>query len=720
MLMPHSVPGPVSGAQDVRSALKLLTTVRGQIARGLMSAGQEVLKASLLSESWLLAALAAESFGEPSTRALSSALSGDFEPMEELVRSVERLTGLQLTRALPESTRRGRAPGDEPFPALVALVAEDDPFGLLSQALRAGRPVAVSTSFEPDAKRREDGAFYTPFPLARRLAERALRDLDAEPIPTVLDPACGAGTFLSASFDLLWQRLEARRKKHPDEIIEPIAWTVAALHGVEIDPTALTAARLAISVRAIRAERASGRIGQLALFAQSASYGPLIMDRLRLGDALGAAPESTIMGTERLRLRLLARDEPGRLPISPEPTTIVWDTSFPLRFSDDEGTYKEDGGFDLVLTNPPWVPVDRISAERREQLKRGLRTVQKRFDLFIGFVERARSVLAAGGRAALLLPRTFLSEANAERCRELLLETSSLTRIEELGLLKFDKARVDSVMLTFSARRPTETTAVEIARRGVKQPTAVLQSVFRRTPRAMFRMELAEPAAEECLRLAARSVPLGRYFCASWGARGSPVKDFHLDSPDNPLAKPMIKGDDVAPFRIRPPSRWLLYDVERLYRPARRELFEHEKIVVRKVTGGRGLVCAVDRDGHYTDDSLACVVRKGDLISIPLSARRKHRISIAPSQIEASRRYDLDFLCALLQAPVVQTYYRVQLGGGLNVFPELVESLPIPKPDQLDLPEVEELARLGRAARATGELDLIAADVLARKIFQLG
>ena len=57
----------------------------------------------------------------------------------------------------------------------------------------------------------------------------------------------------------------------------------------------------------------------------------------------------------------------------------------------------------------------------------------------------------------------------------------------------------------------------------------------------------------------------------------------------------------------------------------------------------------------------------------------RHRLSIAPSQLEPSRRYDLDLVAAVLQSPVVQSYWRVQLGGGLNVFPDLIESLPLPR-----------------------------------------
>jgi hypothetical protein len=373
----------------------------------------------------------------------------------------------------------------------------------------------------------------------------------------------------------------------------------------------------------------------------------------------------------------------------------------------------------VVLTNPPYVPVDRIPAERRASLMASLATAQRRFDLFIGFVERALTLLEPGGRATLLIPRTFLTESNAEKCRRLLLDKATIERIEALGSVTFDDARVPCVAITFVARRPNDATLVEVLREGASTPALVPQQAFLKTPKFTWRVELADSSAGEALRLAEHAVPLGKYFCASWGARGSPVSDFHLDSPSHALAKPMLKGDDVLPFRVKPSSRWLLYDTDLLYRPSRREFFEAEKLVVRKVTGAKGLVCAVDSGGHYTDDSLACVVRKADLASIPKDERQRHKLEIAPSEIEPSKGYDLHLIAGLLQSPLVQTYFRVLLGGGLNVFPEAIEALPIPRPDALNRPEAAQLSALAREAAGGKPFETELADRCARALYGL-
>ncbi len=689
------------------------------------------------ADTGLLTALAADQLDlGDGPRAIDEAAGGDFDRLSELARRVQGTTGLAMPPALAALGRERWLPGLSPKRAgetqagakpsagtahdCFASLPADDPFGALAQRLRSRQVVEVDGALlvTRNEARRDEGGYYTPHRLAKKLVARALRDF--EEVPAVLDPACGAGAFLAAAFDLLVEKLVARRRRDPSAPVEPVAWAVAALHGVETDPTALFAARLSVAVRAALAERALKGAGQLSLFGQAETYGPLIADRLRLGDALLEPPADSTSGTERLKLRLLARDEPGRLPPGAPDRAVRWDADFPLRFSDEEGAFRPAGGFDLVVTNPPFVPVDRIAPERRKKLLRSLSTAQRRFDLFIGFVERAWTVLAAGGRATLLIPRTFLTESNAERARTMLLERTVIERIEELGPVAFDGARLDCVALSFVQRRPAEAWQVALIRRRRRQPAAVPQGIFRRLPRSMLRLEVAEPAAAECLLMAERSVPLGRYFCASWGARGTPVKDFHLDRPSHPLAKPMLKGDDVTPFVLRESTRWLVYERERLYRPSHPVFFESEKLVVRKVSGRAGLVAAVDESGRYADDSVALVVRKADAASVPLAQRRRHRLRIAPHQIEPSRLYGLHFLAALLHTPLVQTYYRVQLGGGLNVFPALIEALPLPRPEAVRLDEWAELERLGCRAAGGEPFPFERADELARALFGLG
>lgn len=86
------------------------------------------------------------------------------------------------------------------------------------------------------AERRERGAHFTPRDLAAALVDRVLTPWTAtDTIPTVCDPAMGAGAFLLAAADRLATAGHAR------------AAVVAALHGADVDPDAVRVARAALA-----------------------------------------------------------------------------------------------------------------------------------------------------------------------------------------------------------------------------------------------------------------------------------------------------------------------------------------------------------------------------------------------------------------------------------------------------------------------------------------
>ncbi|HKA90913.1 MAG TPA: TaqI-like C-terminal specificity domain-containing protein [Haliangiales bacterium] len=93
----------------------------------------------------------------------------------------------------------------------------------------------------PRAHRRERGVYYTPPAVAKALVEQALAALPAPPASArILDPACGAGTFLVAAYRSLRERLPRAR---PAELL-------ARLEGMDVDADAVALANAALSAEA--------------------------------------------------------------------------------------------------------------------------------------------------------------------------------------------------------------------------------------------------------------------------------------------------------------------------------------------------------------------------------------------------------------------------------------------------------------------------------------
>src|SRR5213078_3416421 len=104
------------------------------------------------------------------------------------------------------------------------------------------------------------------------------------------------------------------------------------------------------------------------------------------------------------------------------------------------GDIVANGGFDVVLGNPPWVRGERLPRQVREALTTRYATWrparQPGFghlpDLAVAFVERALELAAPGGVAALLVPAKLASSGYAEPLRRLLARG---TRIERAAVV---------------------------------------------------------------------------------------------------------------------------------------------------------------------------------------------------------------------------------------------------------------------------------------------
>jgi predicted RNA methylase len=104
----------------------------------------------------------------------------------------------------------------------------------LDRTAGARAPIAAHAASLTPARRRALGSHATPGPLARTLVEVALAHLGRTP-RLVVDPACGAGSFLLAAADAL-----AARGVAADEVVRD------RLAGCDVDPSAVAHGREAL------------------------------------------------------------------------------------------------------------------------------------------------------------------------------------------------------------------------------------------------------------------------------------------------------------------------------------------------------------------------------------------------------------------------------------------------------------------------------------------
>jgi SAM-dependent methyltransferase len=229
----------------------------------------------------------------------------------------------------------------------------------------------------------------------------------------VLDPACGSGAFLIEAFDQLhtvyqeaadrlYELRGFRTLFDPDQTI-----LEKNLYGVDLNEEAIQICRLSIWIK-------------------TAQRGKKLTDldhTIRAGNSLVDESE-----------------------LDPR-NAFDWQAAFPEAFA--------DGGFDVVVGNPPYVRQELLSAlkpyfERRFKAYHGVA------DLYIYFFERGLQILKPGGRLSFVVTNKWLRSGYAEPLRRLLSSEAWLETLVDLGHAKkiFEDADVFPSIVVLAKPRP--------------------------------------------------------------------------------------------------------------------------------------------------------------------------------------------------------------------------------------------------------------------------
>ena len=342
-------------------------------------------------------------------------------------------------------------------------------------------------------------------PTARRAQLRA--DLSRL---TVLDPACGSGAFLVHVLERITSLYVALGDERDIASIRRDVLT-RSIFGVDVNPLALwlCGLRLWLSVVIEGADDdVSGilplpnldrniRVGD-ALGGAAGDSAPAIADapalsRLRTQYARASGARKTTLGrrleklerkramdvldaaleTLRARRRDLIVAQRGRdlfgdryrataderlasrelraraLEARASRRRIVAGGALPFSFDVHFADVAARGGFDVVIGNPPWVRVHRISKEERMRFRRDFAVARHagwetgaalagagvgfaaQIDTAALFVERSIDLLASKGVAALLLPAKLWRSLAGGGVRRLVMRRTSIVRIED-------------------------------------------------------------------------------------------------------------------------------------------------------------------------------------------------------------------------------------------------------------------------------------------------
>lgn len=237
------------------------------------------------------------------------------------------------------------------------------------------------------AHRKQQGIYYTPTHIVEYIVRNTVGEkLKGKRIKVdelkIIDPACGSGSFLLKTFDILSEHVSKKEGKTQQAKFEDAysgnikilkrktELLKNCIFGVDLDLQAVEIAQLNLLLK----------------LAEKRHRLPTLLENIKRGNSL--IPDSSIVGD----------------------VAFDWHNEFKDVFDNDN--------FDIVIGNPPYGA--ELSKEEREYISINYPTAKSYKNSALVFIELAYNLTKKGGYIGLIVPKSLAFSQRWHDCRELI------------------------------------------------------------------------------------------------------------------------------------------------------------------------------------------------------------------------------------------------------------------------------------------------------------
>lgn len=385
-----------------------------------------------------------------------------------------------------------------------------------------------------------------------------------------------------------------------------------------------------------------------------------------------------------------------------------------LNFSE---VFESKGGFDVIIANPPYVSawqMEKDDPKMRKIIKNGLKEysfLTGHWDLYIAFVALGHKVLGLNGAISFIVPNPILKEKYAKAVREFLLSNMVIDNILEFTDINVFENVSRRTTVFIATKRALNNYSIKIFGNKVTNGeitllNAVNNKLWLQQPTHQFVLTLNDAEENLLKKLENKSARFGNYFYVNYGVQPSSKikgKFSKSDVVSNiPVgnAKRFFEGKDVHRWHVSYRGLWLNYRKKDMYGARTPELFENEKIAIRKVSDkGHRIAAAYDNSKMFTDD--------GNVLVVPYSSLNGSELKTTFSGYPLlEEKIDLKYAIAFLMSKLQQFYYRKRFateslqGSTSHTYPSSVRGsliMSLPQTSQKNIIElVDQILKLAK------------------------
>ncbi len=298
-----------------------------------------------------------------------------------------------------------------------------------------------------------------------------------------------------------------------------------------------------------------------------------------------------------------------------------------------------NGGFDVVIGNPPYVDMRNMLFEEIKYYKKKFITASDRLNLFGLFVEQSFNKMNKESKYGMIIHRNLIRSNEYEKCRELILNNTELNSILSFKNGVFDGVTGEMTVLTFSKNSNINLeNEVNIFNYETKIENSIYESkinqdIFNKCLGKRFNVYLTKEKSFILDKLLFNHILLGKISYTLQGIIAGDEKKFISNTKLSEEYKPIIRGRNIKRYLAENTYEYIYFveGTKVLVRSRKKENFEcSEKILTQHVSGG---------------------------INAYLDENKLYYMQTINGTIISDENYKSKYILALLNSKVISFYY---------------------------------------------------------------
>ncbi|MDP2586309.1 MAG: TaqI-like C-terminal specificity domain-containing protein [Candidatus Komeilibacteria bacterium] len=280
-----------------------------------------------------------------------------------------------------------------------------------------------------------------------------------------------------------------------------------------------------------------------------------------------------------------------------------------LHFSE---VFQENGGFDVVIANPPYVTTKygKISDTQKKIYSTLFESAYDKLDLYVLFFEMAIKISKTYGFITFISPWNFVSNFYSFKIRKFLLDNVRIKIFNKLPPNIFNGIIVDNIISVFQKDPNNSDNTILFDDLFDKSKRVLInQDKYKSNDKYVFDFPKGSIADSILEKMKQGSELLGKIALNYIGIMTGGQKEMISDSPIFKNSKPILSGKDIFKWFYIDRGNYVNFDKEKIHSNDNEKVYLSDKKILLRKTGKEFTAC-LDTKKFFTIQSLYNIVIK--------------------------------------------------------------------------------------------------------------